>query len=180
MSDKEFGGLNGGATVNFDLELGPVVDSVHPPLYLSTSEAENMFVNYVLVFPTSADMQGLRAVLSPPSRTHCSSIRARRLTPSAYDPPQARQTTTSLSPRRPTVRPVRMGSSMASPTLYSSEMPSPNEGTCRSVLSLQGLSAPSIHTSAHRGPWSFSHTYHTPRSSPPWRPPSAPSSTNTG
>jgi hypothetical protein len=28
--------------VNFDLELGPVVESVHPPVYLSPSEAENM------------------------------------------------------------------------------------------------------------------------------------------
>lgn len=29
-------------TVNFDLELGPVVDSIFPPLWLSSVEAENM------------------------------------------------------------------------------------------------------------------------------------------
>lgn len=32
--------------VQFDLDLGPVVRAVHPPMYLSPSERENMFVFY--------------------------------------------------------------------------------------------------------------------------------------
>lgn len=31
--------------VDFDLELGPVVHGVYPPMWLDSSESENMYVN---------------------------------------------------------------------------------------------------------------------------------------
>ena len=31
--------------VDFDLELGPVVQGIYPPMWLDSSESENMYVN---------------------------------------------------------------------------------------------------------------------------------------
>lgn len=36
--------------VDFDLDVGPKITCIYPPLDLSLSESENMFVNYLSYF----------------------------------------------------------------------------------------------------------------------------------